>query len=214
MPKTHNRRTKKTTYRQHRQRSRFTCAQTGAVIIVILGLIVIWWLTRTNSLAYQSIGVGNQSSQVYSVIGQPSLSTDFINQVLDHYHSPAAGKGQALYNYGVKYGIDPVYALAFFMHESSFGKTGVARVTRSLGNIRVSEGYQQYDGYRKYRTWEEGFEDWYKLISDQYVRKWNLTTVDQIIPVYAPSSDNNDVAAYIQAVKAAVDTWRGGTIEV
>jgi hypothetical protein len=207
MPKTHNRRTKKTTYRQHGRRSRFTSAQSGAVIIVILGLIVSWWLIRTNSLAYQPSGA-------YSVVGQPSLSADFINQVLDHYHSPATGKGQSLYNYGVKYGIDPVYALAFFMHESSFGKTGVARVTRSLGNIRVSEGYQQYDGYRKYRTWEDGFEDWYKLISDQYVRQWNLITVDEIIPVYAPSSDNNDVAAYIQAVKTAVDTWRSGTVEV
>jgi hypothetical protein len=206
MPKTHNRRTKKTTYRQHRRRSRFTAAQRGAVIIVILGFIVVWWLTRTNSLANQS--------QTYEVTRQPSLSADFINQVLDHYQSPAAGKGKALYDYGVKYGIDPAYALAFFMHESSFGKTGVAKVTRSLGNIRASEGYQQFDGYRKYRTWEDGFVDWYKLISDQYVRQWKLTTVDQIIPVYAPSSDNNDVAAYIQSVKTAVDTWRSGTVEV
>ena len=63
-----------------------------------------------------------------------------------------------------------------------------------------------------YRTWEEGFEDWYKLISNLYVAQWNLTTVDQIIPVYAPSSDNNDVAAYIQAVKNAVDTWRSGNV--
>ncbi len=206
MPKTHNRRTKKTTYRQHRRRSRFTAAQRGAVIIVILGFIVVWWLTRTNGLANQS--------QTYEVTGQPSLSADFINQVLDHYQSPAAGKGKALYDYGVKYGIDPAYALAFFMHESSFGKTGVAKVTRSLGNIRASAGYQQLDGYRKYRTWEDGFVDWYKLISDQYVRQWKLTTVDQIIPVYAPSSDNNDVAAYIQSVKTAVDTWRSGTVEV
>jgi hypothetical protein len=206
MPKTHNRRTKKTTYHQHRRRSRFTAAQRGAVIIVILGFIVVWWLSRTNSLANQS--------QTYEVTGQPSLSADFINKVLDHYQSPAAGKGKALYDYGVKYGIDPAYALAFFMHESSFGKTGVAKVTRSLGNIRASEGYQQFDGYRKYRTWEDGFVDWYKLISDQYVRQWKLTTVDQIIPVYAPSSDNNDVAAYIQSIKTAVDTWRSGTVEV
>ena len=212
MPKTHNRRTKRTTYRQHRRRIRFTAAQRGAVIIVILGFIVVWWLTRTNGLAYQSAFIG--TSQTYEVLGQPSLSADFINQVLDHYQSPAAGKGKALYDYGVKYGIDPVYALAFFMHESSFGKTGVARVTRSLGNIRASEGYQQFDGYRKYRTWEDGFVDWYKLISDQYVRQWKLTTVDQIIPVYAPSSDNNDVAAYIQSIKTAVDTWRSGTVEV
>jgi hypothetical protein len=206
MPKTHNRRTKKTTYRYHGRRTRFTLAQRGALIIVILGFIVVWWLIKTNGQANQS--------QTYEVIGQPSLSADFINQVLDHYQSPAAGKGQALYDYGVKYSIDPAYALAFFMHESSFGKTGVAKVTRSLGNIRASEGYQQFDGYRKYRTWEDGFVDWYKLISDQYVRQWKLTTVDQIIPVYAPSSDNNDVAAYIQSVKTAVDTWRGGSVVV
>ena len=64
-----------------------------------------------------------------------------------------------------------------------------------------------------YKTWEEGFADWYLLISDQYVRKWNLTTVDQIVPVYAPSSDNNDVQAYIASVERAVDTWRSGNIE-
>ena len=212
MPKTHNRRIRRTTYHQHGRRTRFTAAQRGAVIIVILGFIVVWWLIRTNSLANQSAGIG--PSQTYAVLGQPSLSADFINQVLDHYQSPAAGRGKALYDYGVKYGIDPAYALAFFMHESSFGKTGVAKVTRSLGNIRASAGYQQYDGYRKYRTWEDGFVDWYKLISDQYVRQWKLTTVDQIIPVYAPSSDNNDVAAYIQSIKTAVDTWRSGTVEV
>ncbi len=147
MPKTHNRRTRRTTYRQHGRRTRFTAAQRGAVIIVILGFIVVWWLIRTNSLANQSAGIG--PSQTYEVLGQPSLSADFINQVLDHYQSPAAGKGKALYDYGVKYGIDPAYALAFFMHESSFGKTGVAKVTRSLGNIRASGGYQQdYSGLR------------------------------------------------------------------
>ena len=31
-----------------------------------------------------------------------------------------------MYDLGVKYGIDPVFALAFFMHESLFGTTGEA----------------------------------------------------------------------------------------
>ncbi len=144
----------------------------------------------------------------------PTVDADFINQVLDSYGSPARGKGQALYDLGVEYGIDPVYALAFFLQESRFGTTGVARVTLSLGNIRATPGYESYDGYRKYKSWEEGFEDWYKLIKVQYIEKWNLSTVDQIIPVYAPSSDNNDVDAYIRAVKQAVDTWRSGEVQV
>ena len=176
------------------------------IVLIILGLLVVWELTtHPNILVPQS--------ETYSVLGQPTISADFINKVLDYYHSPAASKGQALYDDGVKYGIDPVYALAFFMHESSFGTTGVATTTRSLGNIRVSEGYQQYNGYRLYPTWEAGFEDWYKLIADQYIAQWKLVTVDQIVPVYAPSSEN-DVTAYIQAVEHAVDTWRSGTVAI
>ena len=201
MPKVRGRRSYRSAGRRGRSRSWFPYPYI-AVAIVIAGMLVSWWIANLNQ------------SRAYTVVGQPSISADFINRVLDSYHSPARGKGQALYDYGVKYGIDPAYALAFFMHESSFGTTGVARVTRSLGNIRVSAGYQNYQGYRLYHTWEEGFEDWYKLIADQYIEQWGLTTVDQIVPVYAPSSDNNDVAAYIQAIKTAVDTWRSGIVQV
>src|SRR5213082_3185726 len=70
----------------------------------------------------------------YSVLGPPTVSAAFINQVLAAAHSPAAGKGQALYSDGVRYGIDPVFALAFFLNESSFGTTGVARFSLSFGN--------------------------------------------------------------------------------
>jgi hypothetical protein len=48
-------------------------------------------------------------------------------------------------------------------------------------------------------------EDWYRLIS-YYVDRLHLRTVEQIIPIYAPSSEN-DVAAYITAVEHAVDAW-------
>ncbi len=204
MPKTYRKRSHRSTIRGRNFRIKFTFGRFG-VMVVIAGILITWWLKTNTDAAFQSSS--------YSVVGQPTISAAFIDRVLDYYHSPAVGKGQALYDDGVKYGIDPVYALAFFMHESSFGKTGVARTTHSLGNIRTSEGYQDYKGYRMYKTWEAGFEDWYTLISDQYVQQWELTTVDQIIPVYAPSSDNNDVAAYISAIKKAVDTWRSGSIE-
>src|SRR5579862_1005025 len=98
----------------------------------------------------------------YSVIGQPTISAEFINRILSANSSPATGTGQAIFDLGVKYNIDPVFAMAFFGHESSFGTTGVARVTLSPGNIRASEGYAQIEGYRAYRSWTAGFEDWYK----------------------------------------------------
>ena len=148
-------------------------------------------------------------SAPYDVIGPPSISVEQIERVLNKYGSPAAGQGRLLYDLGVRYGIDPAYALAFFVHESGCGTKGVARFTKSLGNIRWTEGFENYSGYRKYPTWEAGIEDWYKLITELYIGAWNLRTIDKIIPVYAPWGDNNNPPAYINSVKTMVDSWRG-----
>ena len=152
----------------------------------------------------------------YSVLGKPTISAAFINQVLAAYGSPAAGKGQDMYNLGVKYGIDPVYALAFFMHESLFGTTGEARSTLSLGNLRCIPTRpcidQDRGGYAQMYSWVDGFEQWYKLIRNLYVAQWGRVTVDQIIPKYAPNSDGNNEASYIAILKHEVDTWRAGNL--
>lgn len=142
-----------------------------------------------------------------SILGAPTISPAKIDAILASYNSPATGTGQAMYDLGLKYGIDPIYCLAFFIHESTAGTAGVARVTKSVGNIRVTPGYADYQGYRRYDTWEEGIEDWYKLISELYVQGWQLTTVEEIIPVYAPSIEN-DTQNYINVVNKMVDGWR------
>lgn len=152
----------------------------------------------------------------YSVLGKPTVSANFLNQVLASYHSPTAGMGQSLYDLGVQYGIDPVYAIAFFMHESLFGTTGEARVTLSLGNERCIPDRNCIDqdrgGYAQMNSWQDGFEHWYKLIRNLYVAQWGLVTVDQIIPKYAPNSDGNDEAEYIATLKHEIDVWRAGTV--
>ncbi len=148
----------------------------------------------------------------YSVLGQPSVTADFINRVLANAGSPAAGKGQALYDLGVKYDIDPAFALAFFQHESSFGKAGEARSSLSLGNLRCIPDAQCTDNYAWFPSWEAGFEAWYKLIRNLYVAVWGLTTVDQIIPKYAPPADNNNDDAYIASLKNSLDTWHAGQL--
>lgn len=153
----------------------------------------------------------------YAVLGKPTLTVDFMNQVLTYYHSPAAGKAQALYDYGVKYGIDPAFALAFFMHESTFGTAGVAQTTLSLSNMRCVPEYPCYNsggGYAQFSSWEQGFEAWYKLIRNLYIAQWGKVTIDQIIPTYAPTSDGNDEAGYIASLKHAMDTWRAGVVQV
>lgn len=154
----------------------------------------------------------------YSLLGKPTISAHFIDQVLDAYHSPAAGTGQALYDLGEHYGIDPVYALAFFLHESRFGTTGEARVTLSLGNERcINERPcidRQRGGYAQMQSWEDGYDRWYSLIRNLYIGQWHRVTVAQIIPVYAPTSDGNDEQAYISAIIQTVNTWRAGRIVV
>ena len=156
------------------------------------------------------------SSGPYAVLGKPTITADFINQVLTSYGSPAAGMGQQLYDLGVRYGIDPVYALAFFMHESLFGTTGEARVTRSLGNLRCIPTRpcidQNRGGYAQMYSWVDGFEQWYKLIRNLYVAQWGRVTVDQIIPKYAPNSDGNNEAEYIATLKREIDAWHTGIL--
>ena len=204
------------------------------MLVCSLLLLWYWWqcymlMTSGSGLLAQSpspqvsvvLPLGSQfADPAYTVVGPPTITAEFIDRVLTAYGSPAAGTGQALYDLGVQDGIDPVYALAFFLHEDSFGETGIGAANHSLGNIRCSAGYACQDGFRYYATWAEGYQDWYNLILYGYVQGQVTipiaghvcSTVDEIVPVYAPSSDQNDVAAYIAAMKHAVDVWRHGQL--
>lgn len=166
---------------------------------------------QTNQPLPPKVPIPSQSGP-YSVLGKPTLTVDFINQVLASYNSPAAGKGQTLYDLGVKYGIDPAFALAFFMHESTFGTQGEARSSLSLGNIRCIPNFRCKDNFAWFNTWEDGFAAWYELIRNLYVAQLGLTTVDKIIPTYAPTSDHNNEAGYIAALKHYLDTWHAGIL--
>src|SRR5258708_5693109 len=111
------------------------------------------------------------------VMGAPSLSPDFLNRVLAQGHSPAQGTGQALYDLSRQYQIDDAYALAFFKAESQYATTGMARVTRSLGNIRCAGYASCINGYRAYASYQQGYQDWYQLIRNLYVNTWHLVKV-------------------------------------
>jgi hypothetical protein len=192
-------------------------------------LLVFWWVVTQagpSGLAFlvhlpvtwSPASSSSQNEQSSSVLGPPTVEAPFIDRVLSAYHSPAVGLGQALYDDGVNAGIDPVYALAFFMHESSFGTTGEARKTLALGNERCLPDRPCVDldrgGYAQMHSWEDGFAHWYALILTLYVNKWHLATIEQIIPKYAPGSDGNDEEGYIAAIEHAVETWRRGEVWV
>lgn len=149
-----------------------------------------------------------------SVIGGPSLSAARINTILADAGSPAAGTGDDFYNDSAKYQIDDVWAIAFYQHESTFGTRGEARGSLSIGNLRcIYKGYEDLgpwcaDGYAHFPSWQAGIEAWYRLIRNVYINQWGYSTVEAIIPHYAPNSDHNDEAGYISSVEQSVASWR------
>lgn len=151
----------------------------------------------------------------YSILGKPTVTVAFINHILTHYHSPAAGKGQVFYDEGVKYGIDPVYALAFFMRDSILGNVGLARATHSLGPLPTSAtateatcACQDVHGYRSYATWDASIADWFRYMHDTYVKQLGLTTVSQIVSLYVPMHSSLAIQLAVKEIEGRVDTWR------
>lgn len=145
----------------------------------------------------------------------PSISAEFIDTLMcDQYHSSACGTGQIWIRLGLHYHIDPAYAVAFFIHESSAatdpgwaGWKPDGSHTFNIGNI-VCAGYPTcYGRFRSYASWEEGIEDWFRLIRVEYIGGRGHVTVDDVVPVYAPSFEN-DVGNYKNTVSALVAEWR------
>ncbi len=144
----------------------------------------------------------------HSVVGPATISAALIDTILAEYGSPAAGQGATFAALGAQYGIDPAFALAFYVQESHCGTRGVARFTHGIGNIRWTPGFASYEGYRAYPDYVAGIRDWFQLIRTLYVDGWGLQTVAAIVPRYAPVGDNNDPAAYTATVEALVAAWR------
>jgi len=148
---------------------------------------------------------GTNGDGFYSVIGVPTITVSKIDSILCNAGSPACGTGKSLYDLGVQYTINPVYALAWFRQESTYGTAGVARSTHALGNIQCSHGYACYQGFRSYSGWVVGYEDWYKLIAGPVYVGSGLTTVNAIAQKYAPSGSNNTIQ-YVRSIESFVDS--------
>ena len=196
----------------------------GLLLIAIVALLAMDYTQHPFSLPKAAHSVQQQipalpgisHNDTGKVSGPPTISVEQINTVLCTFGSPACGKGQSLYNYGKQYNIDPVYALAFFQHESRFGAAGEARKTLSLGNLRCIPDRpcvdQDRGGYAQFYSWEDGFQHWFSLIRNVYIAQWHRETVAAILEKYAPADDNNDPNSYAQSVLHAVAVWRSGKV--
>ncbi len=192
---------------------RMGCKIPLLILVVCVIACVIMWPTFTSyplfkgvSAALQPGSAATHTAQAVSsksVQGDPDISASFIENVLVQAHSPAQGQGlgQVIYDEGKQYHIKPSFALAVFHMESDYGVKGVAPTLRSIGNIRNGP-----NSYRSYATWAESVSDFYHVIQTVYLAK-GLTTVAQIMPIYAPASDDNNPTQYVQVVQADMQSW-------
>ncbi|WP_322487994.1 glucosaminidase domain-containing protein [Chloroflexus sp.] len=205
----------------------------GVISVVVIALA--WMVSPSSpilSFQYANAGAGSRDTTANIALAlaavpvpgdhrlrvAPSLSPAQIDQILRSYGSPAAGTGEIWYRLGVEYNIDPAYAVAFFIHESSAGtnpnwagRKSDGSTTHNVGNI-ICAGYPTcYGRFRDYPNWETGIADWYRLIDVEYIRGRGLQTVAEVIPIYAPAFEN-DVQGYINVVTSLVDRWRAGQV--
>lgn len=172
----------------------------------------------TNQQPVQTV----QSQSTTDVItGPPSITANFINTLLCKYDSPACGLGQAFYDNGKLYGIDPVWPLAIFWNESNFGRTGEARSSLSIGNLLCLDLTHYGDlhtwcqnGYAWFPTWIAGIEACYRLLAGPLYVQGGLTDIERIIRRWAPSGNGNSPTHYIAVVRASVALWRAGKMQV
>lgn len=151
----------------------------------------------------------------YSIVGAPSLSAAFVDQVLAGARSPMQGSGAAFVRLGRQYEIDDAFVLAIFHHESNYGTTGEARVSKSPGNLRCLDQAHYSDllplcrdGYAWFPTWTRGLEAMYRLLAGPLYVAGGLVTIKQIIERWAPDSDGNNSAAYVADVENDIANWR------
>ena len=161
----------------------------------------------------------------YNIVGKPTISAAYIDRVLTNAHSPGAGLGQTIINLGKQYGIDPVFLIAIFQHESAFGTTGEAHFTFSPGNERCIKERPCVNNltppgpcesgqscYAQMQNWPDGFDRLCFLLLNGYVRGEitgnYMVDIGEIIPTFAPKDDGNDTQAYIQILKQDVVTMR------
>lgn len=162
-----------------------------------------------------------------NVFGPATISRASFAAVLKAANSPVLTERPAdeYYSAIVGYGLDPAFMLAVFCHESNYatasGSVVLSYGTRNWGNTRSLSltniapipPFVDVPGkgkYVKFPNWLTGLWDaCNRLVSPAYpYAKAGASTVETIIPIWAPKTDNNDPARYIAAVTALMAGWK------
>lgn len=152
----------------------------------------------------------------YRVKGVPPDMTEaaFIRALWEGGSPVGPMEAQSVYSYCLSRQVSPAWLLAVFRHESSMGTKGTATITHSWGNTREpSFGVPSLGTvpgrsgvFSRYANWADGGVSTVARICDHKPYA-NAFTVREIIPIWAPSTDGNNVENYIAKVLADIERW-------
>jgi hypothetical protein len=143
-----------------------------------------------------------------SIFQHPTITVVEVERVLESVNSPILPYAGDVYAYGIQYGIDPVFALAFWMKESREASDGsVAAVDHNPGYTEGLGSDNRCGRWACWATWPEGIAGWYHYMRVFFIDGLGITTVESILPIYAPSTENN-TTGYIAFVLQKVADWR------
>ncbi len=151
-----------------------------------------------------------------SVVGPPSIAYDTVLRVLAlRPASPLLPLAPEIWTLGQEASVDVAFALAIWLKESEFGTTGMAVTTQNPGNLTCAAADPARRSgcagrWATYATWSDALRDWFAYIEHHYVAA-GLTTVEAILPVYAPPGEN-DTALYIAQVTTWLREWSSGAV--
>lgn len=167
----------------------------------------------------------------YKVKGiAPDMTIARFQSTLRAAKSPVSDvEAAAVFAYCVARGFSPAALLAWFNHESGMGRNGWAAITHSWGNSRppsfaaTPTGVYDQDNRQFYR-WSDtrpngprylcAYADWVAGGISTVARFFDhapyvgKNTVAAIVPLWAPSNDGNDTAAYIASVLADIQRFK------
>jgi len=178
--------------------------------------------------------------RTYVVVGLSTPDLTLAEWQASLLGTPAEGDSAEAYALIWAKRVSHRFMRAIFRHESTDGTKGIcpAYATRSPGNCRTSStGIGEpvdtnvvqiingvrvppagKDTYIRYPSWAEGWHDMAnRLVSPAYpYTQRGARTIEAIIPIWAPPTDNNNPESYIRAVVAFIngrwpDSQPGGT---
>ncbi len=122
-------------------------------------------------------------SVIFSEAEPRVTESQIIGYLEEHASAKLKEEGTTFYRLGVKYDIDPAFAVAVSQKETSLGAETCQGISRDCNNyfcVKALSGEPECSGWARYGSPAESIEAFYRLIKESYVDRHLQTTISEI----------------------------------